>query len=127
MVKIRDSILLADIVKAFGIVLKYRKMKFCIFLNMNTANNLSKDIIKAHEYSSNNRASLKKDNLCGCFYCLKIFNPNEITEWTDWTDEDEESGETALCPYCDIDSVIGKSSGYPITEEFLGAMKKHWF
>jgi len=88
---------------------------------MKATNNLSEDIIKAHEYSSNNRASLKKDDLCGCFYCLKIFSPNEITEWTDWTDEDEESGEMALCPYCDIDSVIGKNSGYPITEEFLGA------
>jgi hypothetical protein len=95
---------------------------------MNTANNLSEDIIKAHEYSLNNRASLKKDDLCGGFYCLKIFNPNEITEWTDGDEnEDEESGETALCPYCDIDSVIGKNSGYPITEEFLRVMKMHWF
>ncbi|GBU23779.1 hypothetical protein R83H12_00397 [Fibrobacteria bacterium R8-3-H12] len=83
---------------------------------------LSEDIIKAHKYSSNHKASLKKDDLCGCFYCLKIFKPNEITEWTD-----EESGGTALCPYCEIDSVIGKKSGYPITEEFLRAMKKHWF
>jgi len=91
---------------------------------MKAASNLPEDIIKAHKYSSYNRVSLKKDDLCGCFYCLKIFNPNEITEWTD---EDEESGETALCPYCEIDSVIGKSSGYPITEEFLRAMKKHWF
>jgi len=82
----------------------------------------SEDFIEAHKYSSYNMASLKKDELCGCFYCLKVFNPNEITEWTD-----EESGETAICPYCGIDSVIGKYSGYPITEEFLGAMKKHWF
>jgi hypothetical protein len=91
---------------------------------MKTTTNLSENIIKAHKYSSNNMASLKKDDLCGCFYCLKIFNPNEITEWTD---EDEESYKTALCPYCEIDSVIGKSSGYPITEDFLGAMKEHWF
>jgi len=60
-------------------------------------------------------------DLCGCFYCLKIFKPNEITEWTD-----EESGVIAICPYCGADSVVGKNSGYPITKKFLKAMNKHW-
>jgi hypothetical protein len=79
-------------------------------------------LIKAHKYCINNESLLKKDDLCGCFYCLKIFNPNEITEWIN-----DKSEKTAMCPHCGIDSVIGKSSGFPITEEFLEAMKKHWF
>lgn len=38
------------------------------------------EIIKAHEFSANHKSNLLKDKKCGCFYCLKIFNPNEIKE-----------------------------------------------
>ena len=79
------------------------------------------DYISAHQFSSNHRQQLLYDKKCGCFYCLKIFDPKEITNWI----EDEDG--TAICPYCGIDSVIGESSGYPITEEFLAKMQKHWF
>lgn len=79
------------------------------------------DYIKAHEFSSNHKEQILKDEKCGCFFCLRIFNPNEIVDWI----EDEKG--TAICPYCDIDSVIGESSGYPITKEFLKKMKEYWF
>ena len=35
--------------------------------------------------------------------------------------------ETALCPYCGVDSVKCESSGYPITKEFLAEMRARWF
>ena len=79
------------------------------------------DLDKAHKYSSNHKPELEKDNICGCFYCLKIYNPKEIKEWT------RDRRGTAICPNCDIDSVIGESSGFPITKEFLIAMNKRWF
>lgn len=79
------------------------------------------DIVKAHAFSSNHKDALLQDHLCGCFYCIKIFDPQKITAWVP-----DISG-TAICPYCGIDSVIGESSGYPITEEFLEAMNKRWF
>ena len=79
-----------------------------------------KDYIEAHEYCTRNKDDLQKDTICGCFYCLKIFSPKEIKMWLDRED-------TALCPYCCADSVIGESSGYPITREFLRKMKEYWF
>jgi len=79
-----------------------------------------KELIEAHKHCTNNKQTLIADDLCGCFYCLKIFNPKEIKSWTD-------GDKTAICPYCEIDSVIGKNSGFPITDEFLRAMKEHWF
>lgn len=82
---------------------------------------MNNDIILAHAFSSNNKPMLEKDKKCGCFYCLKIFNPCEISEWITDTQG------TAVCPYCGVDSVIGESSDFPITTEFLEAMKKHWF
>lgn len=79
------------------------------------------DIIDAHYYSANHKEQLMQDSVCGCFYCGKIFNPSEITEWV------KDISGTAICPYCGIDSVIGESSGFPITEEFLERMHKRWF
>lgn len=79
------------------------------------------DYIIAHQFSSNHRKELLKDKQCGCFYCLTIFSPNEIIDWV------EDTGGTAICPYCDIDSIIGESSGYPITKDFLKKMQKYWF
>ncbi|KAB2399835.1 cytoplasmic protein [Bacillus cereus] len=45
------------------------------------------------------RKPLEKDNICGCFYYLKIIYSAGIREW--WGDDD-----TAVCPYCGIDSII---------------------
>lgn len=81
----------------------------------------NKDIIEAHKFCANHREELLKDNKCGCFYCLQIFSPSEIQEWI------EDPKGTAVCPYCGIDAVIGESSNYPITEEFLEKMEKYWF
>lgn len=82
--------------------------------------NNNNDPIKAHEFSSKNMPALQNDRVCGCFYCLRIFSPVQIERRL-------VSEETALCPYCGIDSIIGESSGYPITEEFIAKMKAYWF
>jgi len=79
------------------------------------------DYIEAHKYSSNHKQALLKDEKCGCFFCLTIFSPKDIREWIP-----DKSG-TAVCPYCEIDSVIGESSGYQITKEFLKKMNDYWF
>jgi hypothetical protein len=81
---------------------------------------VEKQFEMAHRFSSSHRKDLIKDSICGCFYCLRIFNPAEITDWCD-------NENTALCPYCGIDSVIGESSGFPITKQFLKEMYTEWF
>lgn len=84
------------------------------------------DYLKAHEFSNNHMKQLKEDRICGCFYCLRIFSPREINEWIIDDNPCDEYG-TAICPYCGIDSVIGESSGFPITKTFLEGMQQHWF
>ncbi|MBE6660027.1 MAG: cytoplasmic protein [Ruminococcaceae bacterium] len=79
------------------------------------------DIIAAHKFCTNHKQELQKDHVCGCFYCLKIFDPAEIEDWI------PDTKGTAKCPYCGIDSVIGEHSGFPITNEFLSKMKEYWF
>ena len=81
---------------------------------------MADDQVLAHKHSSLHRPELERSSICGCFYCLSIFPPSEIVEWVD-------DGQTAICPKCPVDSVIGSASGYPITKEFLQRMHDHWF
>jgi hypothetical protein len=74
----------------------------------------------AHQHSSKHRSEILKSDLCGCFYCEKTFEPHEIVTWID-------GQQTALCPKCGIDSVIGSASGLPIGGEFLHEMCEYWF
>ena len=80
-----------------------------------------KDFEGAHRYSSRHRAELMASELCGCFYCLATFPPTAIERWLN------EGDGTAFCPECQIDSVLGTASGFPITDEFLREMHRHWF
>lgn len=84
------------------------------------------DVVMAHRFCHNHKDELAPNQKCGCFYCLSIFDSSEIKEWLIHPNPADRLG-TALCPECDIDSVIGESSGYPITPEFLQAMNNKWF
>lgn len=68
--------------------------------------------IKAHEFSAGHRKRLLQDRKCGCFYCLKIFAPKEISNWI------EDVGGTAICPYCGMIPSSGSIAGIPSPENF---------
>lgn len=80
-----------------------------------------KDYILAHDYSIYNREQINQSKQCGCFCCLKKFPPSEIVDWCDPNED------TALCPYCDIDSVLGDASGFEISDTLLRKMQDYWF
>jgi hypothetical protein len=82
------------------------------------------DYIAAHTHSANHRGEVLASDVCGCFNCCKVFVPEQISEWTD---EKDGVGQTAICPYCAVDSVIGSRSGFSITPELLKRMSSHWF
>lgn len=85
-------------------------------------NNL--DFIAAHKHH-HYWEEILNSRICGCFYCLETFRPDEIIEWH--LEDESGIGQTALCPKCGIDSVIGSDSGYPIEHSFLKKMKDFWF
>ena len=85
---------------------------------------MTPDVVRAHRHSIRHRDEILASTVCGCFHCCGTFPPSEIAEWTDaW----EGVGQTALCPQCGVDSVIGFESGYPVTRAFLKQMHDHWF
>jgi hypothetical protein len=71
------------------------------------------------------RAEILKSDRCRCFYCLASFKPADIQDWVD--SEAQEPGQTALCPKCGIDSVIGSASGVPLDDAFFEQMRRFFF
>lgn len=64
------------------------------------------------------RKELLASDYAACFNCLMEFKPEDIKFWC-------ENGKTAICPYCDLDSVVGFSGG--IDREWLEAATRDDF
>ena len=79
----------------------------------------------AHSESFKNEDCVKKSTTYGCFYCEKIFKPNEITMWSDKTSDD--SPGTAICPYCMIDSVVCDGTDFIVNPTNLKLMNLEFF
>lgn len=87
------------------------------------SNKYSRDtLLKAFNSARNNKEQIIAGEICGCFSCKNIFYTYEINKWIF-----NEIGNTALCPYCYIEAVIGEKAGLPITKDFLTAMNEYWF
>ena len=67
-----------------------------------------------------NRKLVEQSKNAGCFNCLKIFDVKEIKNYTD-------AEKTVICPFCEIDSVIGDMCGIPLSEETLKRANLFWF
>lgn len=74
----------------------------------------------ANEFSMKNKKQLEKSKKCGCFGCVNTFKPSEVTEYIVGED-------TAVCPYCGTDAVLGDYSGFPATKKFMKEMNNEHF
>jgi hypothetical protein len=83
------------------------------------------DYAAIHRFSKNHREAILSSKECGCFYCLRVFPPSEIDEWTDG--DDSGIGQTAICPKCGIDSVLGSHDIPELSFEILKEMNDEWF
>jgi hypothetical protein len=83
------------------------------------------DVRGAHLHSFKHRTEIVTSSICGCFYCCSVFNPSLVDEWVD--EDASGQGQTALCPKCGVDSVIGERSGAEISVEFMKKMRTYWF
>lgn len=81
-------------------------------------------LFRLHHSTFRNEAQILNSKTCGCFCCLNIFKPEEVTKWCD---NDGRGAPTALCPYCGIDSVIGDACGVSVTPPLLELMNAQFF
>ena len=56
-------------------------------------------MINASLNSFHNKKDLDKTTVASCYYCCRILLCSQIVSYID-------NGDTALCPYCGVDSVI---------------------
>lgn len=78
------------------------------------------ELIVARYHARKHRDEILSIEICGCFFCLEKFKSDEIKLLID-------NQQCAMCPKCGIDSVIGSSYGYQITDDFLFDIHNHWF
>ena len=77
------------------------------------------DLEKAHGRCHHHRVEIQQSDYCACFSCFNTFDPDDIAEWVD-------HGQTAVCPQCGRDAVLGTASGFPLTSKFLRQMQQRW-
>lgn len=88
---------------------------------MKTEFQYSEDALKAaHMHTSHNRREVEASQFCYCISCRTFFKPEEIESYAD-------KGDTAICPYCDCDAVMGEACGIKLTDELLGQLHNKYF
>ena len=75
-----------------------------------------------HSHTIRNRNEINQSECCHCISCTKSY-PSPIV--MDFIKDGD--GETALCPYCGVDSVIGDACSLLLNPEILKALNKRWF
>jgi hypothetical protein len=74
----------------------------------------------AHKHASRHREEIQASTRCACFFCFRTFPHTEIKSWID-------ANQTALCPRCGVDSVLGSASNHRLDDAFLRNMHTHFF
>ena len=77
------------------------------------------ELLALHQAGRRHRELLTASQICGCFNCLSVFGHSEIRKWI-------EKNNTALCPRCEVDAVIGDASSPGLTRGTLEEMHKRW-
>ena len=82
---------------------------------------MTKEEMKAiHSHTLRNRKEIEASKTCGCISCCGIYPASEVVDYID-------EGETALCPECSIDAVIGDCIGININAATLKELNQEFF
>jgi hypothetical protein len=90
------------------------------------------ELLAAYRYTTNNWAQIGASTLCGCCCCVRVFPSDEVVAWTgleldNLDDPKAAEQQTAMCPKCGTEAVLGDKCGFPITTHFLTRMNEAWY
>lgn len=90
------------------------------------------ELLAAYRYTTNNWVQIESSTWCGCCSCMQIFPRDEVVAWTgldmaNVNDPGAVEQQTALCPRCGVEAVLGDKCGFPIHAAFLARMNEAWF
>lgn len=75
-----------------------------------------------HKHTFKNRSEIESSTMCGCASCCAVYPASNVVDFYD-----DVQGETAVCPYCAVDAVIGDASGLPIDKATLKELSDAWW
>lgn len=78
------------------------------------------EIKRLHSHTLRNRKEIEASDNCVCISCCEIFHASKVEDYID-------KGETALCPICGIDAVIGDCTGISMDSATLKELHKEFF
>ena len=81
---------------------------------------VKKALDEVHSHSFKNRDEILRSDVCHCLYCKRAFSSTSVVKWVD-------NDQTARCPKCGIDAVVGDASGVDMTPALLNELHDHWF
>jgi hypothetical protein len=76
-----------------------------------------------HKHSLKNKFEVLNSKKCACFHCFRIYDPIDIDTYL----QENDGQETALCPLCITDTIIGDASGFNLTDEMIDALACEYF
>lgn len=88
---------------------------------------MSINLREIHSECGWHEKAIKSSQVCGCFSCLAIFLPSEIKKWIEEPSNcPRGAGKTAMCPVCDIDTVLPDSIEGGLSIQLLELMQKEY-
>ena len=75
-----------------------------------------------HSHTLRNRLEIESSEYCHCIGCCKSYPASLVGDFIK-----DGNGETALCPYCGTDAVIGDGCGLELNQDIMSALNKIWF
>ncbi len=80
-----------------------------------------RELDTAHKKAFQNEPLVKIAKDCACFGCLEHFPPSAITNWVD-----DKLHRTAICPKCQIDTVLTEEVLDRVPDDLLKAMQDEY-
>lgn len=78
------------------------------------------NILSYWQYVTNNKEKIIKSKCVYCIYCKKKYDAKFIKKYTD-------NNSTAMCCYCNVDSVVGDAETINVTSQLLNKWHNEGF
>ena len=83
------------------------------------------ELHEIHTHCTANRKEVEASSRCACFYCQEVYCASEVYDFI--VEPSLDFKETALCPRCGVDTVIGDATGIPFYKELMEKLHQHYF
>ena len=83
------------------------------------------ELHEIHTHSTANREEVEASSRCACFYCQEVFRATEVKDYI--VEPSMDYRETALCPRCGADTILGDAAGIPFYKELIEKLHRHYF